>query len=469
MQSVAAPEARDAGEAKLALDQLRLALRNLRPNHWLMPVFVAVISLMFQAWVSRPFLILWILMVAFGAAPLGYVAAKFLGLRPEETPDRSWVKKATVAYLVFAFAWSSMGVLFWQRGNDFDHVLILLIIACTLAGNSALVGASRPLTMNGYAVYGVTLVLLPLREGGLIYDGLSLLALLFVGYMAYMSRQIYLTSRDMLTLRDDKSELIEALAKSKLESDRARERAESASRAKSEFLANMSHELRTPLNAILGFAEIIQSGHIRALSGKHHEYAAIIHDSGQHLLALINDILDLARIEAGALQLRETDMDIPRLVAECIKTMSVRAEKNRLTLLRQIPRHLPQIYADARALRQVLLNLVSNALKFTHDGGRVVVFARLEPDGGLALGVSDTGIGIAAEDHERVFQSFGQGRHDVATPEKGTGLGLPIVKGLTEAHGGRVQLDSRLGDGTTVTIFLPASRVRRSPLLRAAS
>src|SRR5437762_12713181 len=120
MQSVVAPEARDAGEAKLALDQLRLALRNLRPNHWLMPVFVAVISLMFQAWVSRPYLILWILTVAFGAAPLGYVASKFLGMRHEGTTDRSCVKKATVAHRVFACAWSSMGVLIWQRSNDLD-------------------------------------------------------------------------------------------------------------------------------------------------------------------------------------------------------------------------------------------------------------------------------------------------------------------------------------------------------------
>jgi signal transduction histidine kinase len=229
----------------------------------------------------------------------------------------------------------------------------------------------------------------------------------------------------------------------------------------------MSHELRTPLNAILGFSEMIQSGHFTAQSGKHVEYAQLIHRSGHHLLRLINDILDLAKIEAGGLRLHETDIDLAALVESNIALMAGKAEVAGISLKAQIAPGLPMVRADERALTQVLINLLSNAVKFTGPGGRVTAFARLEPDGAMAFGIRDTGIGIAEEDHARVFEHFGQGRHDIVTADKGTGLGLPIVKGLASAHGGRVELESRAGQGTTVTVFLPASRLRER--LRAAS
>ncbi|HEY8696109.1 MAG TPA: HAMP domain-containing sensor histidine kinase [Rhizomicrobium sp.] len=453
--------------ANLALEQLRLALKNLKPNHWLMPVFAAIVCVMFARWVSRPLLLTWFALVAMGGAPLGYVATRFLKLRPESLRREPWIKAATVSYFLFTIAWTAQGILFWRVGDDLNHMLIMLILACTLAGNSALVGASKPLAINGFAVYGLALVLLPLREGGVIYDGLAALAFLFVGYLAYMSRQIYFTARDMLTLRDDKNDLIAALAQSKQQSDSAAERAEAASRAKSQFLANMSHELRTPLNAILGFSEMIHSGTFRAAPGKHAEYARIIHQSGHHLLALINDILDLAKIEAGGFQLRESEIDLGALIADCLKLMNGRTENGEVTFSVNVARGLPRVWADERALKQVLLNLFSNAVKFTPPGGRIVAFARTEADGTFAFGVSDTGIGIAEDDQHRVFENFGQGRHDVVTADKGTGLGLPIVKGLVAAHGGQVKLESAVGEGTCVTVLLPASRVR--PLLKAAS
>jgi two-component system cell cycle sensor histidine kinase PleC len=330
-----------------------------------------------------------------------------------------------------------------------------------LSGNSALVGASRPLTIVGYIMYGSALVLLPLQQGGLIYDGLSLLALMYVGYLAYMSRQIYFTARDMLILRDDKNDLILALEHSKAVSDAAAAKAEAASRAKSEFLANMSHELRTPLNAILGFSEMIKSGHFAAHTGKHTEYAGLVHQSGRHLLALINDILDLAKIEAGGLRLDDGDVDLSTTMANAIKLMSPRAAEARVSLAYEGPSQLPLLHGDERAITQILLNLVSNAVKFTPPGGSIIAFARPEADGALAFGVRDDGIGIADEDQARVFESFGQGRHDVVTVDKGTGLGLPIVKGLAAAHGAHILLDSRMAEGTTVTIVMPASRVLR--------
>jgi two-component system cell cycle sensor histidine kinase PleC len=452
---------------RLAPDQLRLALGNLRPNHWLMPVFAAIICVMFARWIPVRLLGTWLALVCIGGAPLGYVAARFLKLPSDGDLARRWIPGATAAYIVFALSWSAMDFMFWRRGDDLNHMLIMLIVACTLAGNSALVGASKPLTIAGYIVYGSALVILPLREGGIVYDGLSLLAFLFVGYLAYMSRQIYFTARDMLTLRDDKNDLIEALARAKEHSDDAAARAEAASRAKSEFLANMSHELRTPLNAVIGFSELIHSDQFRTKPERHREYAGIIHASGHHLLALINDILDLAKIEAGEWQLHEKSVDVGRLVADCIKLVGPAAEARRISLGSEAAPDLPLLHADVRAVRQVLLNLLSNAIKFTPPEGSVTVIAQHEANGCLALAVRDTGMGIAPADQARVFENFGQGRHDVVTSDKGTGLGLPIVKGLVEAHGGTITLESEVGEGTTVTVRLPAERVREA--MRAAS
>jgi two-component system cell cycle sensor histidine kinase PleC len=249
---------------------------------------------------------------------------------------------------------------------------------------------------------------------------------------------------------------------SKAEQDRAA--AVEASRAKSEFLANMSHELRTPLNAILGFSEALTSNRF---AEKREEYAALIHDSGKHLLALVNDLLDLSRIEANKVELRDDEVDMADLIADCVSIVEPGVTHADLRLTTRIQADLPLLIADERALRQVLLNLLSNAIKFSGSGSVVEVFAHLEADGGLCFGVKDEGAGIPESEQARMFERFGQGRHDISQLQKGTGLGLPIVKGLTEAHGGRVTMQSRLGEGTCVTIRLPASRV--APKSRAVA
>jgi two-component system cell cycle sensor histidine kinase PleC len=309
-------------------------------------------------------------------------------------------------------------------------------------------------------------VALPLYEGGPIYNTLALVAFCYMLYMYYLSMQVHNTARSMLELRYDKNDLIAALERSKQESDTARLRAEAASRSKSEFLANMSHELRTPLNAIIGFSEMINSGGFAHKTG---EYSKLIHDSGHHLLTLINDILDLAKIEAGRMTLHEAELDLRVLIADCVTLIAARAQAGWITLHTEIPADCPKLLGDERALKQILLNLVSNAVKFTPPQGKVTVNADLQSDGSFAIAIVDTGMGIAEADQTRVFENFGQGRHDVVTADKGTGLGLPIVKGLVEAHGGRVTLQSAVGEGTRVTITMPATRVVNAQLLKAAS
>jgi signal transduction histidine kinase len=242
----------------------------------------------------------------------------------------------------------------------------------------------------------------------------------------------------------------------KIAADTAREEAKRSSLAKSTFLANMSHELRTPLNAILGFSELLTDD---GFAGKRVEYSRLVHASGSHLLNLVNDILDLSKMEVGETALNERDVDVCQIAVSCRALMQGKARDGGLELALELPREL-RLWADERALRQILLNLIGNAVKFTPRGGRVTIFAHVEFDDTIVFGVQDTGVGIPEEDHARVFESFGQGRHDAVTLERGTGLGLPIVRGLAAGHGGQVALESRVGVGTCITISLPGARLR---------
>jgi signal transduction histidine kinase len=237
--------------------------------------------------------------------------------------------------------------------------------------------------------------------------------------------------------------------------------AQTADRAKSEFLANMSHELRTPLNAIIGFSEILKGEVLGPLGGaKYQQYAEDIHGSGRHLLEIINDILDLSRIEAGHMELNETMVAPAAVIAACNTLVRQRAEAAQLDLTIEQDPSLPRLRADERVLKQVLLNLLSNAIKFTAPGGLVRLRTERAPDGGFRVIVADTGIGIAPADIPRVLMPFGQVDGSLARSYEGTGLGLPLAKSLIELHGGRLDVASELGRGTTITVSLPAERFR---------
>jgi PAS domain S-box-containing protein len=249
----------------------------------------------------------------------------------------------------------------------------------------------------------------------------------------------------------------------------AKEAAELASRAKSTFLANMSHELRTPLNAVIGFAELIglqvngPVGHDRYL-----EYARDIRVSGEHLLTLINDILDLSRIEAGAVELNEDDIVCAELIDSCVRLIGGQAARAGLGLEVAPAGDLPAIRGDRRRLRQVLINLLSNAVKFTPKGGRIRLWAERRPDGGLALCVSDTGIGMSADGIVEALTPFKQLDNCLARRYEGAGLGLPLSKNLIELHGGRLELASEVGRGTTAGCWLPPERVRARSAARGS-
>lgn len=453
---------------KLALDQLALALRNLKPHPYFMPLFALAICAIDAQWIPLSLLVAWFLVFTLSLVPLAIVLRGFFSRERSVAETKEWSSLAVGAYALANVVWTTQAIFLWAPGSDLNHLLMVLFLAGYLSGQSPFVAPSKTLLACLFLTDGIAFVLTPLKVGGFIYDALSLITFFYTAYTLYMAREMYLSARNALALKYDKSALVVALGNAKIESDRARYRAEAASRSKSQFLANMSHELRTPLNAILGFSEIIASGTFASESSKHIEYAELIHKSGHHLLGLINDILDLAKIEAGAFTLRESDVDIGRLIADETNLMMPKATAGRIVLQSSVSDAVPFVFADERALKQILLNLLSNAMKFTPEEGRVTVFAQVAAGAALCFGVEDTGVGIAPEDQAKVFEQFGQARHDVVTAEKGTGLGLPIVRGLVEAHGGRVTLESAVGQGTRVTVFLPNDRARPKLDSRAA-
>ena len=238
---------------------------------------------------------------------------------------------------------------------------------------------------------------------------------------------------------------------------------ETASRHKSEFLANMSHELRTPLNAVIGFSEVLEQRMVGELNERQAEFVRDIRESGRHLLALINDILDLSKIEAGRMDLEPSTFDPSQALQGALALVRERAARHGIELSLDVPGDLGSIVADERKVRQVVLNLLSNAVKFTPNGGRVALSARriAEPrddrETELEISVSDTGIGIAPEDQAAVFEEFRQVGTDTARKHEGTGLGLALAKRFVELHGGKIRVESALGAGSTFTFTLPSA------------
>jgi signal transduction histidine kinase len=265
---------------------------------------------------------------------------------------------------------------------------------------------------------------------------------------AFSQRQIELlqTFADQAVIAVENARLFQEIE------DKSRQ-LEAASRHKSEFLANMSHELRTPLNAIIGFSEVLSERMFGELNDKQDEYLRDIHGSGQHLLSLINDILDLSKIEAGRMELEPTDFDLPAAIENAVTLVRERAGRRGIALHQAADERLGQIRGDERKIKQVLLNLLSNALKFTPEGGRIDVRAGVM-DGMAEVSVADTGIGIAPEDQDAVFEEFRQ-VGTAARKVEGTGLGLALSRKFIELHGGKIRVESEVGAGSTFTFTLP--------------
>jgi two-component system, cell cycle sensor histidine kinase PleC len=286
------------------------------------------------------------------------------------------------------------------------------------------------------------------KDGGYVSVGTDITALkTHEVKLVDSEKRLMATVADVRASQQRLAELAEQYAAEKT-------RAEEANQAKSKFLANMSHELRTPLNAIIGFSEIMESGMFGPLGAdKYSEYCSDIHSSGQYLLDVINDILDMAKIEAGRIRLDFEELDLDTLLAEAMRVVSARAQDKQLDLVARISPRL-DLRADRRALKQIVLNLLSNAVKFTPNGGRITVRGRAT-DGCIVLTIADTGIGIAKDALAKLGRPFEQVESQLTKSHHGSGLGLAIAKSLVELHGGRMRIRSTLGKGTLVVVRMP--------------
>jgi two-component system cell cycle sensor histidine kinase PleC len=453
---------RTAADLRLVDEQLAMARKASWANTYVIPLASVFIALSAIKYVPLWRVAGWPVLVTVICAGSEFYYLHLMRIADHSAADIARRARAHARITMLQSAiWCGMSVALWASGHAPQQGFILLIIACSLSGWSSMGAFHLATAAAGMPFYLITLAAMPLASGR---PGGAVLSIVCIGFWVLMRALLmtnYRMRERMIRLEQERGGLIDKLKTAKEDSDSARMRAETASRAKSAFLANMSHELRTPLNAILGFSEII---HTKAMGAgaieQYAEYGGYIHSSGGHLLSLINDILDLAKIEAGRLTLRETEIDLRALMDDTVHMMDNKAVAGGITLAIHMDRSFPNVYGDERALRQMLVNLASNAIKFTPPGGRVTTFANVLPDGSLSFGIDDTGVGIAPEEHGKVFESFGQGRHDAILADKGTGLGLPIVKGLAEAHGGSVMLNSVPNEGTRITIILPEYRAR---------
>jgi len=306
------------------------------------------------------------------------------------------------------------------------------------------------------------------------YDGALVEVEIFGGFVRWEGTPAaFLMLRDVTARRDAERELrdninslertIETSTTRYAEVNRqihqAKEAADSANRTKSEFLANMSHELRTPLNAIMGFSEIIKDEMFGPLQVPQYlEYVRDIYNSGSHLLEIINDILDLSKVEAGKFELVEEEVNLGKILEAVCNLTKGRAEEKGLEIKIVLPDDFPKLFADQRSLKQMLLNLTSDAIKFTNGAGVIRIKAGAAANGDVEIAVQDNGIGIAPEDMDKVFTPFGQLDSALARENQGTGLGLPLVRAMIELHGGELSLESTPGNGTTARLSLPAER-----------
>ena len=439
-------------------------LRHTRLQIGAIPVFLAFAGLGYffaRSAISPQFAAIW-----FGMCSVLAVASLFLAKRYQSVGRKSgkpakWINVFQGLAAVTGILWAAFLAVFPLSGSNGS--VSFLVFSATLIVSTLAFISTRNLR------FGVLIVAMPstlIVTGKMIFEGSipslasALLLAAFLFFIQSLGAMVRKSLFDYLRSKAERDQLIMELEDARSISEEARRRAEESNLAKSRFLATMSHELRTPLNAILGFSEVMSNEVMGPLNNDHYkEYVGDIHRSGAHLLKLINEILDLSRVEAGRYELNEEATSLAHAAEESQQMIKLKASEKNVALVMQIQPDLPQIWADARAIRQLILNLLSNALKFTPSGGNICLKVGWTAGGGQYVSIKDTGPGIPEDEIPIVLSSFGQGSIAIKSAEQGTGLGLPIVQALVQMHDGKFELKSKLREGTEAIATFPRSRV----------
>ncbi len=457
----AKPESPVSGHRDFDIALLHLFAKAKRSSGPAMAALSGVAAAVASAWVAVDAVLAWLCANLVALSIACHLAGKFLEASGDPIDIARQRRNFILAETAQGVVWAVIVCLVSQAGDPAARSSALAMLLLVAAAN-ATVTASIPAAVCAALTPMALAIALFLRPTSLSDGTLPLIALAFGTQLYFMllARKLHAASRETLSFEAEKDDLIAELERAKTNSDLARRRAEEANLAKSRFLATMSHELRTPLNAILGFSEVMKGelfgSHIVA---SYKEYSNDIHSSGQHLLMLINEILDLSRIEAGRFELKEEAVALAHIIEDCRHLLALRARKRNIILDEAVEPSLPRIWADERAVRQVALNLLSNAVKFTPPGGTIKIKIGWTASGGEYFSVRDSGPGIAEDEIPIIMSSFGRGALAQKNAEEGSGLGLPIVKGLVELHGGTFTLKSKLREGTEVIVIFPSARV----------
>lgn len=425
------------------------------------PIMVLTIALAGFYLDMKDEIVAWTVITLAGYSTLAVIA------RSADRIDASRLKvKATrrnflVAHFVSGFGWIYFALMGCGSCQiDQFPIAKAIVLMLAIAATALIASSLRGALSATFALPVATFVFLTAHRWTEVEIMVTALLVISLPLFAYIAGQMNRASLTLLSFRSEKDALIAELDTAKSMSDEARRRAEEANLAKSRFLASMSHELRTPLNAILGFSEVMGNEVLGPMENEtYRDYANDIHTSGQHLLHLINEILDLSRIEAGRYQLNEEAVVVTGIVEDCCHLMELKARNKDIRLVEQFEKNLPRLLADERAVRQITLNLLSNAVKFATPGTEVLVRVGWTAGGGQYISVRDAGPGIPADEIPVVLSAFGQGSIAIKSAEQGTGLGLPIVQGLLALHGGEFELRSKLREGTEAIAIFPPQRV----------
>ncbi|MEL6298836.1 MAG: ATP-binding protein [Pseudomonadota bacterium] len=446
---------------------LAMFVRNELSAQWTIPVLALILALAYMTWAPYWQAFCWLLIVIVAKVLLLETCRSFAKLPAADVDVAVWRRRLFFAEAVGGASLAGFALVGIGSsepvGADYifsSHVFLFASLIIVLAIRMTFASSVPHILYVGTIPMTAAVVARLVFQQEFFYLALAAMAIGVHLYFIFLARGLHSTALSMLEFRAQKDLLIPELEEAKAISDQARRRAEEANLAKSRFLATMSHELRTPLNAILGFSEVMTKEVLGKMENETYRgYAQNIHDSGSHLLHLINEILDLSRIEAGRYDLHEEPVALIDIVEDSHRLLKLRAETKGVEIVEDYAEGLPPIWVDERALRQICLNLLSNAVKFTPWGGSITLSISATPDGGQDLRVIDTGPGIPANEIPKVMQAFGQGSLAHETAEGGTGLGLPIVKNLIELHGGRFELFSELRKGTEAVITLPPQRI----------